>query len=238
MRWPRARAHLARLQCPTPGERCDERQSIVCGRGHAGRGRVAGLVGVWPASAQATKREPTPTTTLKSTEVASDHKVTFRIYAPKASEVSVSRRIRPGGKLTKDDHGRLVDHRRAADAGLLQLHLQRRRRPHRRPEERDGQAGSGQRDSMFLVPGDEADFEVDQGRAPRRNPRRLVSLRHARTRSAACTSTRPRLRGGSDKYPVFYLLARRWRRRRGLEHDRPRGLHPRQPDRRQEGACR
>ena len=42
------------------------------------------------ALAQNPRREPTPNDTLKSTEVASDHKVTFRIYAPKASEVSVS----------------------------------------------------------------------------------------------------------------------------------------------------
>ena len=35
------------------------------------------------------RRPPTPNDTLKSTEVAPDHKVTFRIYAPKADEVSV-----------------------------------------------------------------------------------------------------------------------------------------------------
>ena len=42
-----------------------------------------------PASAQGPRRQPTPNDTLKSTEVAPDHKVTFRIYAPKATEVSV-----------------------------------------------------------------------------------------------------------------------------------------------------
>ena len=40
------------------------------------------------------RRPPSPNDTLKSTEVSSDHKVTFRIYAPKASEVSVVRRLR------------------------------------------------------------------------------------------------------------------------------------------------
>ena len=41
------------------------------------------------AQAAFPRRTPTPNDTLKSTEVAPDHKVTFRIYAPKASEVSV-----------------------------------------------------------------------------------------------------------------------------------------------------
>ena len=35
--------------------------------------------------AQPPPRQPTPNDTLVSTEVAADHKVTFRIYAPKAS---------------------------------------------------------------------------------------------------------------------------------------------------------
>ena len=41
------------------------------------------------AEAQFTARQRKPNDTLKSTEVSADHKVTFRIFAPKASEVSV-----------------------------------------------------------------------------------------------------------------------------------------------------
>ena len=41
------------------------------------------------ASAQFQQRRPTPNDTLKSTEVGPDGKVTFRIYAPKAEEVTV-----------------------------------------------------------------------------------------------------------------------------------------------------
>src|SRR5262249_1394660 len=48
---------------------------------------------------------PTPNERLKSTEVSADRKVTFRIYAPKADEVSVSGDFGAGGKLTKDDQG-------------------------------------------------------------------------------------------------------------------------------------
>ena len=42
-----------------------------------------------PAPAQMPARVPTPNDTLVSTDVAPDRKVTFRIYAPKASEVGV-----------------------------------------------------------------------------------------------------------------------------------------------------
>ncbi|HYK88701.1 MAG TPA: hypothetical protein VE398_08020 [Acidobacteriota bacterium] len=41
-------------------------------------------------TAQMPRREPTPNDTLKSPEILSDHRVTFRIYAPKASDVSIS----------------------------------------------------------------------------------------------------------------------------------------------------
>src|SRR5215471_15371250 len=57
------------------------------------------------AWAQFQRREPTPNDTLKSTEVTSDKKVTFRIYAPKANEVSVAGDFGRGGSMTKDDQG-------------------------------------------------------------------------------------------------------------------------------------
>lgn len=62
------------------------------------------------ALAQAPARQPTPNDTLKSPEVLSDGRVVFRIYAPKASEVTVggdwiSQGLGEGGNLTKDDKG-------------------------------------------------------------------------------------------------------------------------------------
>ena len=62
------------------------------------------------ALAQAPARQPTPNDTLKSPEVLSDGRVAFRIYAPKASEVTVggdwiSQGLGEGGNLTKDDKG-------------------------------------------------------------------------------------------------------------------------------------
>ena len=52
----------------------------------------------------------TPNDTLKSPEVLSDGRVVFRIYAPKASEVTlggdwISQGLGDGGNLTKDDKG-------------------------------------------------------------------------------------------------------------------------------------
>jgi len=65
------------------------------------------------ARAQAIPRPaPTPNDTLVSPEVLSDHRVTFRIYAPKATEVILRGEWMPmqgmvisGEKLVKDDQG-------------------------------------------------------------------------------------------------------------------------------------
>src|SRR3954452_8299945 len=112
------------------------------------------------ASAQFPPRRPTPNDTLKSTEVAPDKKVTFRIYAPKAEEVSVGGDFGQGGKMTKDDQGVwslavgpltpdfysytfTVDGVRTVDP--------------KNPMIKQGVSGL---DSMFLVPGEEAEFEA------------------------------------------------------------------------------
>src|SRR3954469_15684079 len=111
------------------------------------------------ASAQGQRRS-SPNDTLKSTEVADDHKVTFRIYAPRASEVSVSGDFAQGGKMEKDDQGVWsrtvgpltpdfysysfnVDGVRTLDA----------KNPMIKP-------GLNSLDSLFLVPGAEAEFEM------------------------------------------------------------------------------
>jgi enterochelin esterase-like enzyme len=60
------------------------------------------------ASAQAPRREPALSETLQSPEVSSDHRVTFRILAPKASEVTLTGDwlgASPAPKLSKDDRG-------------------------------------------------------------------------------------------------------------------------------------
>ena len=60
------------------------------------------------ASAQAPRREPALADTLQSPEVSSDHRVTFRILAPKASEVTLTGDwlgATPPPKLSKDERG-------------------------------------------------------------------------------------------------------------------------------------
>jgi enterochelin esterase-like enzyme len=60
------------------------------------------------ASAQAPRREPAVNDTLQSPEVSSDHHVTFRIFAPKASEVTLTGDwlgATPAAKLSRDELG-------------------------------------------------------------------------------------------------------------------------------------
>jgi enterochelin esterase-like enzyme len=158
------------------------------------------------AEAQFGARQRTPNDTLKSTEVSTDHKVTFRIFAPKASEVSVGGDFGEGGKLTKDEQGIWsitvdpivpdfysytfnVDGVRTVDPKKAMV--------------KQGIAGV---DSMFLVPGNEADFE-----ATRDVPH--GEIRSAWYHSGAVDAPRrlhiytpPGYEGGMDMYPVFYLL--------------------------------
>jgi len=60
------------------------------------------------AFGQTPRREPAPNDQLKSPEVSADHRVTFRILAPKASEVTLTGDwlgTAPPPKLAKDDRG-------------------------------------------------------------------------------------------------------------------------------------
>jgi enterochelin esterase family protein len=157
------------------------------------------------ASAQPQQRQPTPNDTLKSTEVAPDKKVTFRIYAPKADEVSVGGDFGQGGKMTKDAQGVwsltvgpltpdfysyifTVDGVRTVD-----------------PKNPMIKQGVSSLESMFLVPGEEAEFET------------LKDVPHGEVRAVWYRSstlgeprrmhvyTPPGYEASDAKYPVFYL---------------------------------
>jgi enterochelin esterase-like enzyme len=158
------------------------------------------------AEAQPPRRQPTPNDTLKSTEVAPDHKVTFRIYAPKADEVSVSGDFGGAGKMTKDDKGVwslavgpltpdfytysfLVDGVRTID-----------------PKNAMIKQGINSLESMFLVPGPEAEFETTKD-----VPHGVVHIAWYRSGTLDALRsmhvyTPPGYESGSEKYPVFYLL--------------------------------
>ena len=159
----------------------------------------------FPASAQA-QRRATPNDTLKSTEVADDHKVTFRIYAPKASEVSVSGDFGQGGKMEKDDQGvwsRTVGPL-APDFYSYTFNVDGVRTMD--PKNPMTKPGLNSLDSLFLVPGEEAEFEMTKD-VPHGDVRavwyRSGTLDMPRRMHVY---TPPGLRGRRRRYPVFYLL--------------------------------
>ncbi len=165
------------------------------------------LVLISSATARAQgRRQTTPNDTLRSIEVSDDHRVTFRIYAPKAGEVSVSGDFGQSGKMEKDDQGVWsrtvgpltpdfysytfnVDGVRTIDA----------KNPMIKP-------GLSSLDSLFLVPGEEAEFEVTKD-VPHGDVRavwyRSGTLDMPRRMHVY---TPPGYEGGSERYPVLYLL--------------------------------
>jgi enterochelin esterase family protein len=160
---------------------------------------------VAPSTALAQRRS-TPNDTLKSIEVSDEHKVTFRIYAPRASEVSVSGDFGQSGAMEKDDQGVWsrtvgpltpdfysytfnVDGVRTVDSKNAMI-----------------KPGLNSLDSMFLVPGEEAEFEMTQD-VPHGDVRALWY------RSGTLSMPRrmhvytpPGYEGSTDQYPVLYLL--------------------------------
>jgi enterochelin esterase-like enzyme len=158
------------------------------------------------SNAQRQRRPSTPNDTLISPEVQSDHKVTFRLYAPKASEVKVYGDFGEEAELTKDEkgvwsvtvgpftpdlysYGFVVDGVRTVD-----------------PKNAAIKQGVTSVDSMVFVPGKEAEFEdikdVSHGEV-RQVWYRSSTLEMPRRMHVY---TPPGYDGGNERYPVFYLL--------------------------------
>ena len=157
------------------------------------------------ASAQA-QRRTTPNDGLKSTEVAADRKVTFRIYAPKAGEVSVSGDFGQGGKLEKDDKGiwSITVGPLVPDFYSYTFNVDGVRTVD--PKNPTIKQGISSLDSMFLVPGEEAEFE-----ATRDVPHGDVHAVWYRSGTLEMPRrmhvyTPPGYEGGEERYPVLYLL--------------------------------
>ena len=158
------------------------------------------------AEAQPPRRQPTPNDTLKSTEVSADHKVTFRIYAPKASEVSVSGDFGPGGKLTKDEKGvwSITVGPLTPDFYSYTFRVDGVRTID--PKNATIKQGIASLESMFLLPGEESAFE-----AAKDVPHGEIHIAWYRSGTLDALRsmhvyTPPGYEGGSEKYPVFYLL--------------------------------
>ncbi len=178
------------------------------------------------AEAQGQRRQPTPNDTLKLTEVGSDHKVTFRIYAPKADEVSVGGDF-GGGKMTKDEKGvwSLTVGPLEPDFYTYTFNVDGVRTVD--PKNAMVKQGLGSIDSMFLVPGEQAEFEDLKADVPH------GEVRQAWYRSGTLGEIRslhvytpPGYEGSSERYPVFYLLHGAGDDDRGWTHRRPRRVHP------------
>jgi len=156
--------------------------------------------------AQSPPRQPTPNDTLKSIEVAPDHKVTFRIYAPKASEVSVSGDFGTAGKLTKDDKGvwSITVGPLVADFYSYTFTVDGVRTVD--PKHGMIKPGIASTESMFFLPGDEADFETTKDvphgevRAAWYHSGTLDTMRRMHV------YTPPGYESSTEAYPVLYLL--------------------------------
>lgn len=179
--------------------------------------RAAGLVlialtALTSAFAQpAQQRQPTPNDTLKSPEVLADGRVVFRIYAPKASEVTVGgdwipQGLGTGGKLTKDDKGvwSITVGPLPADFYSYSLVVDGVRTLD--PKNAFIKQGVNSVDNMVFVPGTDAAFQ-DTKAVPH------GEIRKVWYKSSTLGEERrlhvyfpPGYDTGKGKYPVFYLL--------------------------------
>lgn len=163
------------------------------------------------AFAQPAQRQPTPNDTLKSPEVLSDGRVVFRVYAPKASEVTVGgdwipQGLGQGGKLAKDDQGvwSLTVGPLPADFYSYSFTVDGVRTLD--PKNAFIKQGVNSLDNMVFVPGTAAAFQ--DGKAVPHGEIRKVWYK-----STTLNEERrlhiyfpPGYDSAKGKYPVFYLL--------------------------------
>ncbi len=163
------------------------------------------------AFAQPPGGQPNPNLNLKSTEVLPDHRVVFRIYAPKASSVTltgdfVTQGRGAAGPMQKDDEGvwSLTVGPLIPDFYSYSFNVDGVRTiDPRNPMVKQGIASL---DSMFLVPGPEAAYEDFQ------------PVPHGEVRAVWYDSktlgvprrmhvyTPPGYERGNSRYPVLYLI--------------------------------
>src|SRR5262249_4451243 len=163
------------------------------------------------ATAQIPPRQPTPNDTLKSPEILPDRRVTFRIYAPKASDVTltgdwIAQGLGTGGKLQRDDQGvwSITVGPLVPDFYSYTLTVDGVRTID--PKNPLIKQGISSVDSMFQVPGEEAVFEENQ---PVPHGEIRMVWYHSSTlgmQRRMHVYTPPGYEGGSARYPAFYLL--------------------------------
>ena len=163
------------------------------------------------ALAQQPPRQPTPNDTLVSPEVHADKRITFRIYAPKAHEVTVGgdwipQGLGTGGKMMMDERGvwSLTVGPLPADFYSYTITVDGVRTLD--PKNAMIKQGVTTVDNMVFVPGSEADYQA------------LKAVPHGEVRKVWYQSTTmndqrrlhiyfpPGYDASKGKYPVFYLL--------------------------------
>src|SRR5207248_6594064 len=137
-------------------------------------------------------------------------KVTFRIYAPKASEVSVSgdwvaQGLGTGGKLTKDEKGvwSITVGPLPADFYSYSLNVDGVKTID--PKNALIKQGITSLDNLFFVPGPEAAFEENKP-VPHGEVRQVwYQSSTLGTQRRMHVYTPPGYDAATDRYPVFYL---------------------------------
>ncbi len=161
------------------------------------------------AAAQLPRPEPTPNDTLVSHEVLSDRRVTFRIYAPKASEATLRGDWMEGfagEKLTKDGQGiwSVTVGPLAPDFYSYSFTVDGVRTLD--PKNPTIKQGISSLDNMFFLAGEEAAFQ-DNKPVPHGDIRKVwypSATLGAQRRMHVYTP--PGYDGNTERYPVFYLL--------------------------------
>ncbi len=166
---------------------------------------LAAVLFVAAAPADVFAQNRRPPANLKSIEVDGERRVTFRIHAPKATEVTVAGDF-GSGKLQKDEQGTwsVTVGPLAADFYTYSFNIDGVKTVDaRNPLFKPGIAGL---DSMFEVPGPEADFESTQD-VPHGEIRAVwFASRVLGQQRRMHIYTPPGYEGGKQNYPVLYLL--------------------------------
>jgi enterochelin esterase family protein len=155
------------------------------------------------------RTESTPNDTLVSPEVLPDGRVTFRIYAPKASDVTVGgdwNETYASVKLEKDEKGvwSATVGPLAADFYSYSFVVDGVRTLD--PKNPMIKQGIRSLDNMFFLPGDEAKFEDNQP-VPHGEVRQIwYSSSTLGTQRRMHVYVPPGYDRTADRYPVFYLL--------------------------------
>ena len=169
------------------------------------------LINVPEAVAQFPQRTPTPNDTLQSAERLSDKRVTFRIYAPKAAEVSITgdwigQGIAEGGNLKKNEEGVW-----SITVGPLPADLYSysfivdgvKTLDPKNPLVKQGIRGV---DSMVFFAGEEAAFEENRSGQHGAIRQLWYQSKTLETQRRMHVYTPPGYDSSDDEYPVFYLL--------------------------------